>query len=274
MLASTAAQPVQAGGLPRCRAVDRPPTHAPTSTPSLHAGNICQARVTRVQPVAARPLPRQPDPQPRRNGDYVHLGATTTGAWSGILGRIEVGDPGVRSGTYDFTGARFMARRDTGSGTAWLEAGWAETGWSASGEQRVYTYDTNHNAWTFYDDYAIRPGDKIWIFLSTESSGPKPAWQAWLWWGDSWHLLTSQELPLTGSTQIEQYVEIHADPKHAGRYSVPPIGFDNVQVKTAPDGTLRFWREADVPSNQSSNPGDYCIAWTTRYDTWRAGDCG
>lgn len=269
-LVLTAAQPVRPDALPRCQASNRPPTHAPTTTPSLLAANICQARVTRIQPVAVRPLPQA---EPRRLGTYSHLGATTSGDWSGVLGRIEVRDPGVRQGSYDFTAARFMARRDTGTATVWLEAGWAETGWSAAGEQRVYTYDTNHNAWTFYDDYVIRDGDKIWIYISTEVDGPNPTWQAWLWWGDSWHLLTSQQLPLTGRAQVEQYVEVYADPKQPGSYSVPPIGFDNVQLKPDPQSALQYWRSATVPTSQGANPGTYCVTWQSRYDTWHGGDC-
>jgi hypothetical protein len=190
-----------------------------------------------------------------------------------VLGRLQVRDPEVRPGTYDFTGARFMARRDQArEGMAWLEAGWAETGWSERGRQRVYTYDTNHNAWTFYDDYEIHDGDQIWIYLETENTGPRPAWTAWLWWGDEWHLLSSQELPLTGSTQIEEYVEVHSDARQPSGYRVPAITVDNVQLKTAPSGQLSYWRDP-VKTSPGGDTGAYCVDWETRYDTWQAGTC-
>ncbi|NUT36856.1 MAG: hypothetical protein HOV79_27695 [Hamadaea sp.] len=221
-------------------------------------------------------MPR-PNTQRAAPNPYHHLGATSADAWAGVLGRIGVSDPQVRGKTLDFTAARFMARRSAGSGaTTWLEAGWAETGWAGDGRQRIYSYDTNRNAWTFFDDYAIAPGDQVWIYLESTSDGAADAtaatWLAWLWWGDKWHLLSRQDLPLTKTAQVEQYVEVYADPKRSGGYGVPPIAFDNVQVKAAPGEQPRFWRE-DVAPATTGDSGAYCVNWTTRFDTWSAGDC-
>ena len=58
-----------------------------------------------------------PVPQP----GYHHLGATTDGGWSGVLGRLTVDDPGVRAGTFDFVATRFMAKASTATGVKWLE---------------------------------------------------------------------------------------------------------------------------------------------------------
>ncbi|NUO57791.1 MAG: hypothetical protein HOV71_12940 [Hamadaea sp.] len=213
----------------------------------------------------------------RSAGSYSHLGATSAGTWSGVLGRITVRDPAVRPDTLDFTAARFMARRDAGEGrTSWLEAGWAETGWSGGGRQRIYAYDTNRNSWTFFEDYKIHSGDQIWIYLESgpDSGQLATEWRAWLWWGDKWHLLASQRLPLTSSAQVEQYVEVYSDAQNPASYSVPPVSFDNVQVKSAPGGAAQFWRADTVPSTTGDGTAAYCVDWTTRFDTWSAGDCG
>ncbi|MFC7764218.1 hypothetical protein ACFQY4_44205 [Catellatospora bangladeshensis] len=249
LLALTAGcAPAHADAMPDCP-VGRPASvTAPSGPPSLHAPGTCRSHATVVQPVtAAVPSP-----------GYHHLGATTRGRWSGVLGRIEVGDVAVRPGTYDFVAARFMAK--TGDGAAWLEVGWTETGWSGTGRQRVYTYDTATRAWAFYDQYDVRPGDRLWLHLQTESTGASPAWQAWLWWGDTWHLLTSRPLPLTGQAQIEQYVEVHADPVHPGALTIPPLTVSDVALKSAPDapcapGTPTSPPTPAPPSPRTASPG-------------------
>ncbi|MGH3743032.1 MAG: hypothetical protein ACRDT1_17105, partial [Micromonosporaceae bacterium] len=99
---------------------------------------------------------------------YRHLGAVSVEPWTGVQGRFQVRDPGVRAGTYDFVAARFMVKQplDDG-GVAWLEAGWSENGWRAGGEQVVYTYDSATHRWTFHEQYPIREGDRIWIHLES-----------------------------------------------------------------------------------------------------------
>ena len=256
--------------LPLCDAASGASHHAPTAPPSL-TDDACRARPTSIQRVRVVPAPAALAPNP-----YHHLGATSTAPWSGVLGRITVRDPGVRAESLDFTAARFMARRDGSNGaTSWLEAGWAETGWAGGGKQRIYTYDTNRNAWTFFEDYAISDGDQIWIYLEAgaASGDLESEWLAWLWWGDKWHLLADQRLPLTSAALVEQYVEVYADAKRAGGYSVPPVAFDNVQVKERPGGEALFWREDQVPATTRMGTGAYCLNWVTRFDTWSAGDC-
>jgi hypothetical protein len=191
-----------------------------------------------------------------------------------VLGRVTVRDPAVRRGSHDFVATRFMAKREADGKVSWLEAGWAETGWAGDGRQRIYTYDTKRSAWTFYDEYRIADGDQVWLYLHTASTTARTLWQAWLWWGDGWHLLTAQELPLGGKAQVEQYLEVHVDPRQSGDgLAVPRIGVDNVQVKAAPNGELRYWREAEVPTAPGGGTAAYCLEWVTRYDTWSAGDC-
>jgi hypothetical protein len=204
---------------------------------------------------------------------YHHLGAGTAGEWTGVYGRMSVVNSTVRANTYDFVAARFMAKQDMGGGRiAWLEAGWAETGWTGAGRQKIYTYHTNSRTWQFYDQYVLRPGDRIWIDVHTDSGG---VWQAWLWWNNRWNLLTAQRLPIGGSGYVEQYVEVHVDSRRRGRVEVPPVTVDNVQLRSA-GGNDRYWRQ-DVPTlaaDYAQQRGrTFCLDWMTRYDTWRAGTC-
>jgi hypothetical protein len=252
-----AAEPGTRQNLPWCKGDQRASTRPPVAPPSLTSPGACRARVSSLQRTRAIPAP-----------GYHHLGATTTTGWSGVLARLEVGDPGVRAGTFDFLATRVMAKGETPDGLAWIEAGWAETGWDGAGKQRIYTYDTNRDAWAFYSQYEVKPGDRFWIFMQTEQDIPTPIWQAWLWWSDAWHLLTSQQLPLTGRAKIEQYVEVHTE----NPFPVPPVQVDNVQLKDGPTGAMTYWNEkiATAPGLPSPN---YCLTWIHPYDTWRAGDC-
>ena len=199
---------------------------------------------------------------------YDHLGATSATRWSGLVGRIEVADPDVRAGTYDFVAARFMAKAQTRDALAWLEAGWTETGWSGQGRQRIYSYDTNRQSWILYDGYRIRPGDRIWIFIHTEQDGDRAAWQAWLWWGEKWNLLTSQELAITGRALIEQYVEVHGDKA----FHVPQVRVDSVALQDGPKGPLVHW-DGNIATTTGVAAGGYCLTWEMRYSSWSAGTC-
>jgi len=207
---------------------------------------------------------------------YHHLGANTGGEWSGVSGRISVVDGSVRPGTYDFVAGRFMVKRDLGGGNiAWMEAGWAETGWAGAGRQHIYTFNTNTKTWQFYDQYALRPGDRVWIDIHSDADG---VWGAWLWWNNRWNLLTVQKLPIGSSAYVEQYVEVHVDSGQPAHVDVPPVLVDNVQLRPPGGGPTRFWR-ADVPTLTGGDPGQqqrnggFCLNWVTRYDTWTAGDC-
>ena len=232
----------------------------------------------------------RPDGPPLPQPGYHHLGATTTGTWSGVLGRLSVRDPGVRPGTFDFVATRFMAKTGTPLGVKWLEAGWAEAGWSGGGQQRIYTFDTNTLKWTFYDQYPIKPGDQVWIELAASGSGAAassaspgaagsgaagdagPTWDAWLWWHDAWHLLTSVALPISDHATIEEYVEVYVDPARDGTIPVPPVQVDNVQLKRDPAGPFGYWTDG-VATSPGAGADGYCLTFEVPYDTWHAGTC-
>lgn len=266
-LAATA--PAQARELPSCRGGEAS-TKAPTMPAGRNTPGACRAggrvlesaiQVQRLRVEATA-------------SGYHHLGAGTAGEWGGVSGRISVVDGAIRPNTYDFVAGRFMVKRDLGGGKiSWLEAGWAETGWAGAGRQHVYTYNTNTRSWQFYDQYALKPGDRAWLDLHTDGQG---VWQAWLWWNNRWNLLTAQRLPVGGSAYVEQYVEVYADPRRATRIDVPAVTVDNVQLRPAGGGDPRFWR-ADVNTltadSAAQRTGGFCLDWKTRYDTWTAGDC-
>ncbi|MGX6601577.1 hypothetical protein ACWKSP_05485 [Micromonosporaceae bacterium Da 78-11] len=248
-------------------------TRAPTGPAGPGTPGACRAvgRVLESGVQPARPVRRTFTPS-----GYHHLGANTAGEWGGVSGRMSVVDGSVRPNSYDFVAGRFMAKRNMGGGRiAWLEAGWAETGWAGAGRQHVYTFNTNTKTWQFYDQYALRPGDKVWVDLHTDAEG---AWSAWLWWNNRWNLLTAQKLPIGTSAFIEQYVEVHVDPSRAAQIGVPTVTVDNVQLRPPGGGPARFWRD-DVPTltgvgpGQQQRNGGFCLNWLTRYDTWTAGDC-
>ncbi|UQU64719.1 hypothetical protein COUCH_38300 [Couchioplanes caeruleus] len=253
--------------LPECK-----PGRASTKAPTRPAGNsapkACRA-VARVLESGVRM-----DAVRNTPSGYHHLGAGTGNEWSGVFGRLSVVDSAVRRNTYDFVASRFMVKRDMGNGRiAWLEAGWAETGWAGQARQRIYTFNTNTNAWQFYDQYQLRAGDRVWLDIHTDSDN---VWQAWLWWNNRWNLLTAQKLPIGSSAYVEQYVEVHVDSGRPARLKVPPVTVDNVQLRPADRGPARYWREdvdtltGDVARERT---GGFCLDWITHYDTWTAGDC-
>jgi hypothetical protein len=246
-------------------------TEAPTGPAGVTAPGACRADVSRTPESSVSPGVLRGSTTP---SGYHHLGAGTSGEWGGVSGRISVVDGSIRQGTYDFVAGRFMVKRDIGGGKiAWLEAGWAETGWAGAGRPHVYTFNTNTQTWQFYDQYALKPGDKVWVDLHTDPNG---VWQAWLWWGNRWNLLTAQKLPIGASAYIEQYVEVHVDSGHPARIDVPPVTVDNVQLRPADGSAARYWRDdvgtlvGDMAAQRS---GGFCLDWVNKYDTWTAGDC-
>ncbi|MGH3713491.1 MAG: hypothetical protein ACRDT4_08550 [Micromonosporaceae bacterium] len=201
------------------------------------------------------------------SGGYRHLGAVTSTQWHGVVGRLAVTDPGVRAGTYDFVAARFMAKEQVGGDTVWLEAGWSENGWRDGGPA-VYTYDSASATWSFYDAYRIAPGDRIWIYLD---STPDGEWAAWLWWDGAWRMLRTVTLPTGADAQIEEFVEVYADPRRAGTVTLPATAVDNVALRTADGGSVP-WR-AEVDTATADRADGYCLDWRTPYDTWSAATC-
>jgi hypothetical protein len=256
--------------LPRC-VLGHASTTAPTEAAGPDTPGACRADPSRSPPSSVPPRTLRTSPT---TSGYHHLGAGTSGEWAGVAGRFSVVDPSVRPNTYDFVAGRFMVKRPMGGGRiAWLEAGWAETGWAGGGRQHIYTFNTNTQSWQFYDQYALKPGDKVWIDLHTEGAG---VWQAWLWWNNTWNLLTSQNLPIGDSAYIEQYVEVHVDTGRPARIDIPTVNVDNVQLRPTDGGPGRYWGNdvgtlvGDMDSQRTSG---FCLDWVNRYDTWTAGDC-
>jgi hypothetical protein len=260
-----------AKALPPCPA-GRASTQAPTRPAGPDAPGACRAtgRILESGVQLSKPATGFTP------SGYHHLGANSAGEWSGVSGRMSVVDGSIRPGSYDFIAARFMVKRNMGGGRInWLEAGWAETGWSGPGRQHIYTFNTNTLRWQFYDQYQLRPGDRIWIDIHSDANG---VWAAWLWWGNRWNLLTAQRLPIGPTAMIEQYVEVHVDATRPTRVDVPEVTVDNVQLRPGDGGAARYWRD-DVPTLTGNDPGEqqraggFCLNWVNRYDTWTAGDC-
>jgi hypothetical protein len=257
-------------GLPVCSTTPES-AGAPTEPAGMDAPDACRADTSRTPESSVSPEALR---ESTATGGYHHLGAGTSGEWGGVSGRISVVDGSVRQGTYDFVAGRFMVKRNLGGGRiAWLEAGWAETGWAGAGRQHIYTFNTNTQTWQFYDQYVIKPGDTVWLDLHADADG---VWQAWLWWGNRWNLLTAQKLPIGTSAYIEQYVEVHVDTGRPAKVDVPTVTVDNVQLRPAGGGTERYWRDdvgTLVGDMAAQRAGGFCLTWLNPYDTWTAGDC-
>ncbi|WP_433299842.1 hypothetical protein ACQP2F_01225 [Actinoplanes sp. CA-030573] len=259
--------------LPACPA-GKASTRPPTTPAGPAAPGACRAAGRVLESAVQLTQPGQTGFTP---SGYHHLGANSAGEWSGVSGRISVVDGSIRPGSYDFVAGRFMVKRNMGGGRInWLEAGWAQTGWAGPLRQHIYTFNTNTRTWQFYDQYALRPGDRVWIDLHSDPSG---VWGAWLWWNNRWNLLTAQRLPIGQSAYVEQYVEVHVDSGRPARIDVPEVTVDNVQLRPPDGGAARYWRD-DVPTltgydaGQRQMTGGFCLNWVNRYDTWTAGDCG
>jgi hypothetical protein len=249
------------------------PTHAPTTPAGPDAPGACRADGPILESGVQLSRPAEAGFTP---AGYHHLGANTSGEWSGVSGRISVVHGSVRPRSYDFVAGRFMVKRDLGGGNiAWLEAGWAETGWTGTAGQHIYTFNTNTKTWQFYNQYVLKPGDRIWLDVHSDTDG---VWGAWLWWNNRWNLLTAQKLPIGAGAYVEQYVEVHVDDGHPTRVDVPTVTVDNVQLKPVGGGAAQYWR-ADVPTltgtapGQQQRAGGFCLTWLNPYDTWTAGDC-
>ena len=273
LLAAGAPAVSASSGLPACPA-GRASTRAPSTPAGPHSPGACRAAGRILESGVQLTRPEQTDFTPT---GYHHLGANSAGEWSGVSGRISVVDGSIRPGSYDFVAGRFMVKRDMGGGAiAWLEAGWAQTGWAGPLRQHIYTFNTNTHTWQFYDQYALRPGDRVWMDLHSDTNG---VWGAWLWWNNRWNLLTAQRLPIGQSAYVEQYVEVHVDAGRPARIDVPSVTVDNVQLRPPDGSAARYWRD-DVPTltgygpGQPQRTGGFCLTWVNRYDTWTAGDCG
>jgi len=279
---TTPAHPLWIDVLPPCPSSLPPSTRPPLAPPLITPSSLTvlpwlRPAVCRAEPtVQRRGGPPAVDYHPTAEetstpSGYHHLGATTGEQWSGVMGRLQVRDTGVRNGTYDFVATRFLVKEYLPTGRiAWLEAGWSENGWHGD-RQRIYTYDTNTNTWSFYDQYALQEGTQVWIYLEAVANDPNGTWNAWLWWGDTWNLLASRALPVGGQALIEEYVEIHVDSRYAGHIAVPHVLVDNVQLR-GDDGSLRYW-SSQIPTVTRSNVGGYCLTWQQLYDTFTAGSC-
>jgi hypothetical protein len=227
------------------------------------------AVLTALASFAPHPATRLAAAPAAGQGSYTHLGATTVDSWGQVSGQLTVTDPSVRKGSFDFVAARFMAKQETSAGTRWLEAGWAEVGWGGNGRQRVYTFDTSTNEWTFYDQYPLSPGDHVSILLH---AGPDGQWSASVYWHAAWYPLTKTRLPAGSRALIEEYVEVYQDPARPGaRLSVPPVSVSGVTV--AGPGPARPWSDA-VPSYRGGDEQtSYCLTRLDAWSNWRAGTC-
>lgn len=256
-----------------CPVTGAPSTHPPRpGSPGSTADRACRAAPTEVRGGHVPTRPRHGRAEDATG--YRHLGAVTGTDYAGIAGRLAVTDPGVRGGSNDFVAARFMALGTVDGRGQWLEAGWTEDGWLNDDAQHVYTYNTNTMRWSYYNQYPIKPGDRIRLVLQSGDSTEKgTTWRAWLWWDNRWNLLDQQRLPIGERTAIEQYVEVYLDPSRSGGYRLPATGVTDVALQPASGRRFTGWRDPTVRTSESASYPGYCVAWRDRHDDWSAASC-
>lgn len=191
-----------------------------------------------------------PEPHPG-----IHwLGTTSTSAYSsqGVYGALNVVDPSVRRGTYEYLSQRFLAK--SCDATQWLEAGWAEPGWRAlddpQGRQYIYTYNSVTRTWNWFDQYPVAPGSRVYFQIYDWGN----VWQAWLWWNGGWQVLDT--VSIDGLNCIENFVE--TDSGNTSHFPFPPIlagdgGTGGVQIADG-NGQFRTW-DTSIPTILNSDDG-------------------
>jgi hypothetical protein len=128
--------------------------------------------------------------------------------------------------------------------------------------------------WSFYDQYEVRPGDRIYLALQAGAAAKGgTTWNAWLWWDDRWNLLAAPVLPFGPRTRMEEYVEVYVDPAQGGGYPVPAVDVDDVTVQPRPGDGFTPWRDPAVPTTESAPYDGYCVDWRTRWSDWAARTC-
>jgi hypothetical protein len=255
--APAAAPPAVCAGGPTTTA-DAPP--APPSGPGACRA---QAAARTAGPDGRRPADRRPVP----TSGYHHLGGQTSNYGSvGIFGALNVVNPSLVHGTWDFLANRVMAK--SCDSTRWLELGWAEVGWR-NDAQYIYSFNTVLNQWQFFDQYPIGPGSRIYVTVLHVGNGQ---WEAQLWWNGMWNTLVSVNPGPGIGCGNEQYVEVYT--AGTGRH----FPFPTITVGDGGTGGMNIadsnavWHtwDASIPTFETNNLENYyLVTWLARYFSWQ-----
>lgn len=123
----------------------------------------------------------------------------------GIYAALTVTNARVPRNSSQYLSQRVLAKScDRGD---WFEIGWVEAGWRDD-KQYIYTHDTPSSGWTFYDQYPLTPGQRIYVQVTQVPSNAN-LWQVYLWWNGSWHLLretvNTDWLGCGGELMVDRY---------------------------------------------------------------------
>jgi hypothetical protein len=214
-----------------------------------------------VDMAGAYPGGPPPDPgQPSLDSAGYHfLGGRTSQQNWGVYSKIKVTNAGVThdGSTNQFYAAWVMLHQDVPT-QQWIQCGWAEVSWRDD-KQYVFTYDTQHNVWQFYDQYALTIGSSYEFYINHQGGN---TWRCWLKWNGVWTTLTDASIGFAAATYADEFGEIYT----AGgvHFSVPNTNFVGSQIWT---DTWHTWTTAYATAEYNSDT-PYVTVWTTKYYDW------
>lgn len=157
------------------------------------------------------PIPDLGAPAPSRPWTQTNgaiAGIQTADGFSGhygIYAALTVTDTRVPRNSSQYLSQRVLAK--SCDRNDWFEIGWVEAGWRDN-KQYIYTHDTPGSGWTFYDQYALSPGQRIYVQI-VQSPTDAGLWQVYLWWNGSWQLLretfNTDWLGCGGELMVDRY---------------------------------------------------------------------
>ena len=197
---------------------------------------------------------------------YKYLGAETNyGKNQGVRAEIIVTNPGVpHDGTYsDFFYAWVMIY--SRSRTKWIQIGWAEASWK-SDTQYVTEYDTEHNTWNFYTQYALTTGHSYSFAISYQGSS---RWATWIWWNNQWNQLTQASIGLYSAELTGEFCEVCTS--NSNWFHVPNTTFYSTYLLINDQWSPWTTQYSTIPYN--SNP-PYYVYWSPSYYGWYMHESG
>jgi hypothetical protein len=214
--------------------------------------------------VTAETWPRTPAPSEPSSvsatWSYKFFGAETCyGGSQGVCAEISVANPSV---PHDQSHSAFFyawIMVYSSNRTSWIQVGWSEVSWKPD-TQYVTEYDTEHNAWRFYNQYPLIVGHSYYFAISYQGSG---SWASWIWWNNRWNLLAQANIQLQSDERTGEFCEVCTSTNNW--FNVPTTTFHSTSLLagnrwnlwTAQQSTAMY--DSDVP---------YAVYWRAQYSDW------
>jgi len=204
-------------------------------------------------------VPVSPSAEPDKWA-YKFLGAETTSEGGrGVCAEISVSDPSVPHGLdgRDFFYAWIMVY--SSDRARWIQVGWSDVGWE-SDVRCVTEYDTEHNAWRFYDRYPLVVGHSYSFEICAEGNG---SWASWIWWNNRWDLLIEAQIGLGSAERVGEFCEVCTSTNDW--FNVSTTTFRSTCLLT--DSGWNLWT-IQQPATLYDFNYPYVVNWSTQYCDW------